>query len=131
MPHIDGILETALYVDDLERAASFYQTLFNFELVDKGDRLYALAAGSRQILLLFKKKLSANMPRTPHDGDGRLHLAFAIPVSELDAWEARLLEHGVTIEDKRQWERGGWSLYFRDPDQHLIELATPGVWSVY
>jgi len=25
---------------------------------------------------------------------------------------------------------GGWSLYFRDPDRHLIELATPGTWSV-
>ncbi|PYU59508.1 MAG: glyoxalase, partial [Acidobacteria bacterium] len=32
---------------------------------------------------------------------------------------------------KRTWELGGWSLYFRDPDRHLIELATPGTWSIY
>jgi catechol 2,3-dioxygenase-like lactoylglutathione lyase family enzyme len=60
-----------------------------------------------------------------------LHLAFAVPVAELDAWEAWLEQNGVAIEERRTWERGGRSLYFRDPDQHLIELATPGTWSIY
>lgn len=27
--------------------------------------------------------------------------------------------------------RGGCSVYFRDPDGHLLELATPGVWINY
>jgi len=35
------------------------------------------------------------------------------------------------VEEKRAWEPGGWGPYFRDPDRHLIELATPGTWSVY
>ena len=29
------------------------------------------------------------------------------------------------------WERGGQSIYFRDPDGHLVELATPGIWAIY
>ncbi len=35
------------------------------------------------------------------------------------------------VVEKKQWDRGGTSLYFHDPDGHLLELATPGVWSVY
>jgi len=27
--------------------------------------------------------------------------------------------------------RGGHSIYFRDPDGHLLELATPGLWAIY
>ena len=46
-------------------------------------------------------------------------------------WESWLQTRGIAVEEKRQWELGGWSVYFRDPDRHLIELATPGVWSVY
>jgi catechol 2,3-dioxygenase-like lactoylglutathione lyase family enzyme len=42
-----------------------------------------------------------------------------------------LASGGVTIEARNNWERGGRSIYFRDPDGHLLELATPGLWSVY
>ena len=131
MPRLDGVLETALYVDDLERSARFYQTIFGFEVIDSSERGYALGVAGCHVLLLFKKRASANLPVGAHDGEGRLHLAFAIPADELEVWEAWLKQHGTAIEEKRTWERGGRSLYFRDPDQHIIELATPGVWSVY
>ena len=81
-------------------------------------------------MLLFKKGGSRAVP-TPHDGDGELHLAFAIPTAELANWEAWLAENGIAVEEKRTWELGGHSLYFRDLDRHLIEVATPGVWSIY
>jgi catechol-2,3-dioxygenase len=132
IPKLDRLLESALYVDDLERSARFYQSLLGFEVINQGDRLFALSVAGKQVLLLFKKGASANLTSPPaHDGDGHLHLAFAIPAAELGAWETWLAQNGVAIEEKHTWERGGCSLYFRDPDGHLVELATPGVWSIY
>jgi catechol 2,3-dioxygenase-like lactoylglutathione lyase family enzyme len=130
-PKTDGILESSLYVTDVARAAQFYKKIFGFQVIsDFGERGCAMKAGERQVLLLFKKGGSRDM-LSPHDGDGELHLAFAIAAAQLASWEAWLEENGIAVEEKCAWELGGHSLYFRDPDRHLIELATPGVWSVY
>jgi catechol 2,3-dioxygenase-like lactoylglutathione lyase family enzyme len=67
----------------------------------------------------------------PHDGRGPLHVAFAIAAEELPVWEARLLRHEIAIEGRTEWPRGGYSIYFRDPDGHLLEFATPGLWEIY
>jgi catechol 2,3-dioxygenase-like lactoylglutathione lyase family enzyme len=132
MPKVNYLLESSLYVEDLERSLRFYQGLFGFEVIFAGDRLYALSVDGRQVLLLFKKGASAELVSPPpHDGTGRLHLAFAISASELPTWEKLLVEQNVPLEEKHTWARGGVSLYFRDPDGHLVELATPGVWSIY
>ena len=131
MPRVDGVLETALYVADLDRSAGFYRTVFGFEVVDSGERLVALCVAPRQVLLLFKKGGSARLPHTPHDGDGELHVAFAVPAAEIGQWADWLQEKGIPIEEDKSWGRGGRSLYFRDPDRHLLEVASPGVWTVY
>jgi len=126
-----GFLESSLYVDDVDRAARFYEKIFGFRVIsDFGGRGCALHAGDRQVLLLFKKGASVAI-QSPHDGAGELHLAFAIAATELSRWEAWLAENGIAVEKKRAWELGGMSLYFRDPDRHLIEVATPGVWTIY
>lgn len=130
-PKTDGILESSLYVSDVARAVAFYEETFGFRvIIEFGERGCAMQAGAHQVLLLFKKGASRAI-QSPHDGDGELHLAFAIPARELAAWESWLEAKGIAIEEKRAWDLGGWSLYFRDPDRHLIELATPGTWSVY
>ena len=130
-PKTDGILESSLYVNDVSRSVRFYEEVFGFRVISNfGHRGCAMHAGERQVLLLFKKGASLAI-QSPHDGNGELHIAFAIPSSELANWESWLQTKGIAVEEKRTWELGGWSLYFRDPDRHLLELATPGTWSVY
>jgi catechol 2,3-dioxygenase-like lactoylglutathione lyase family enzyme len=130
-PKTEGVLETSLYVADVARSARFYERIFGFRTIsDFGGRGCAMRAGDRQVLLLFLKGGSLTIT-TPHDGDGELHVAFAIPAAELERWEAWLAENGIAVEEKRAWESGGFSLYFRDPDRHLVEVATPGVWPIY
>jgi catechol 2,3-dioxygenase-like lactoylglutathione lyase family enzyme len=131
LPRLDGLLEVSLYVEDMDRSAAFYRDLLGFEVVATHERLRALGAGGRQVLLLFERGASARLEKGAHDASGRQHLAFAVPAAELEAWTARLSERGVEVEETIRWPRGGTSVYFRDPDGHLIELATPGVWSVY
>jgi catechol 2,3-dioxygenase-like lactoylglutathione lyase family enzyme len=130
-PAIDRVLETALYVDDMARSSKFYRDLFGFEVIVNSDRLIAMSMLEKHVLLLFKKGASAALPNTAHDGSGWLHLAFAISRKALPEWRAHLARHGVAIVEERVWERGGTSLYFRDPDGHLLEVATPGVWTIY
>lgn len=131
------VLETALYVDDPAAVAAFYRDVFGFGVLDEGSRLTALDAGQGTVLLVFRRGDTVDGARTPggfippHDGRGPVHLAFAVDASELSVWEARLAQHGVSIESRVHWPRGGQSLYFRDPAGHSVELATPGTWATY
>jgi len=130
-PKTDGVLETCLYVDDVARSVRFYEQTMGFRaLVDLDGRGCAMEAGPRQLLLLFKKGASRGI-QSPHDADGQMHVAFAVPAPDLPAWEEWLGERGIAIEERRTWPRGGQSVYFRDPDAHLLELATPGLWPNY
>lgn len=138
MPTLNGIVETALYVDDMERASKFYENVLGLgQIGGDADRLHAYAVAGRDVLLLFKRGATAEpiyLPAgmiPPHDGSGQNHFAFAIAAEELPGWEKRLAEHDIPIESRAHWPRGGTSIYFRDPDGHLVELATPGMWSIY
>lgn len=137
VPKLNAVLETALYVEDLERSVSFYKTIFEFEPLSVSERICALSVSDQQVLLLFLKGGStiatviSGGVIPPTDGDGNLHLAFSIAASELKQWENWLEEKDIEIESKVKWSLGGTSIYFRDPDDHLLELATPGVWTIY
>lgn len=131
------VLETALYSDDLARAAAFYERLLGCAPMLASTRLVAFDAGEGTVLLLFQRGASRQAVDTPrgtvpgHEGFGPVHLAFAIASGDVAAWERRLAEWGVALESRVAWPRGGASLYFRDPDGRSVELATPGTWPTY
>jgi len=133
---IAGVVETALYVDDLDRAKEFYQRVFGFrELMGDPGRLCALQVGDSQVLLLFQRGGTLEWKQLPgghippHDGHGRLHFAFGISLEQVDAWRERLRSKGVEVISEVRWEPGGQSLYFHDPDGNVGELITPRCWA--
>jgi catechol 2,3-dioxygenase-like lactoylglutathione lyase family enzyme len=133
---VHRILETALYCEALARTAAFYETLLEATPMLSGDRLVALDAGEGTVLLLFQRGNSGALDTAGglvpgHDGAGPVHLAFAIGSDDVPRWEARLAALGISIESRVTWDRGGVSLYFRDPDNRSVELATPGIWPSY
>lgn len=136
-PPVSHLLETSLYVADPARAQAFYQRVFAFPLLFSDERLSALAVPGPAVLLLFRAQAFEAPARTPggiippHGGAGHLHLCFAIAAIDSASWEAHLAALAIPIESRVHWPRGGESLYFRDLDFHLIELATPGLWKNY
>ncbi len=137
MLHVHGLLETAIYVKDLNRASEFYRRIFQFPTLLESPRLIALDVAGRNVLLLFLDGATTIPFETPggtipgHGGSGPDHFAFSIAAQELQHWEAHLQTAGVAIESKVDWPGGAQSLYFRDPDQNLVELITPGFWRIY
>jgi catechol 2,3-dioxygenase-like lactoylglutathione lyase family enzyme len=138
MPSIDRVLETALYFDDVERAVAFYRDVLGLRvIVDGAPRLTAMDAGQATVLLLFRRgatveSVSTSGGRIPgHDGSGPVHVAFAIARETVGEWVQHLERHGVAVESRVQWPEGGESVYFRDPEGHSLELATPGTWTTY
>jgi catechol 2,3-dioxygenase-like lactoylglutathione lyase family enzyme len=133
-PKLDRILETALYVDDLPRARRFYEAVLGLSPMFEDARLVAYGIGNGSVLLLFLRGATAEGVQLDggsipgHDGAGPLHYAFAIGFDEVGPWRAHLAAEGVAIESEVSWPGGVASLYFRDPDGHLVELATPGLW---
>ncbi len=137
MPRLNRIIETSLYVDDLDRARRFYGEVLELDQMLQTKSLIAYDVNKSSVLLVFKRGASARtqvLPAgtiPPHDGSGPLHICFAIDAEDLAYWETRLRKHNIAIESRMTWERGGTSIYFRDPDGHLLELMTPGNWANY
>lgn len=138
MPSISRVLETSVYVKDLERAAVFYEDVLGLAPVHTTDRMRAYDVQGQSILLLFIEggttEAIENEGGTipPHDASAGMHIAFSCTMEELADWDSRLSTEGVAIEGRMNWMRGGKSIYFRDPDGNLLEIAAgPGLWPGY
>jgi len=137
MPKITCLLETAVYVDDMDRSVKLFREVMGLATMLENERLTAFDAGNRGALLVFQRGGSAEDTHTAtgvlpgHNGSGSLHMAFAIPADSYDDWLDHLRAANVTERGQLRWEGGGRSFYFEDPDSHLLEVATPGLWPNY
>jgi catechol 2,3-dioxygenase-like lactoylglutathione lyase family enzyme len=131
MRAIDRVLETILYVDDLEAAERFYRDVLGLELDSRKDGLFAFFRCGDGMLLLFEPGAASTGRNVPaHGAHGPGHACFAVAEAELDGWKKRLKAAGVAIEQEMDWPRGGRSFYFRDPAGNSLELATPKIWGM-
>jgi catechol 2,3-dioxygenase-like lactoylglutathione lyase family enzyme len=139
MPKLNGLFEAALFVQNLARARDFYEQVVGLEKLRESEVGCVFIVAERQLLLVIAQEKARVSSKTPggevppclvRAGEtlGAGHIAFAVAEAEFDVWRARLDTSEVQVLSVVNWEAGGRSLYFRDPDGHLIELATPGVW---
>jgi catechol 2,3-dioxygenase-like lactoylglutathione lyase family enzyme len=127
-PRITGILETVLYVADIERAERFYRDVMGLTQVGKEAGRHVFFRVGTGVLLLFRAeetRQSGNLP--PHGADGEIHVCFTTSPAEFELWKTRIQHHGIAILQETEWPRGR-SFYFRDPDGNLLELANADIW---
>ncbi|KAF2180845.1 Glyoxalase/Bleomycin resistance protein/Dihydroxybiphenyl dioxygenase [Zopfia rhizophila CBS 207.26] len=160
LPPISHVLETCLYVRDVSESAKFYKSVFGREPFQVTPRIAGFALG-QTTLLLFQLGLTAedfvfesgtipgHGPTEPllsrlldKSGDDfaadtakpslKQHFCFAVSdPSHIDVWETHLRDLNVKILGLVQWERGGKSVYFADPDGHVGEVGSRGIWAHY
>jgi catechol 2,3-dioxygenase-like lactoylglutathione lyase family enzyme len=139
-PQLNGLVETALFVEDVSKAGDFYENVLGLPKLKTSGIGCVFRLGPQRYLLLFNRK-AAHRPNKTDSGDvlppcavpeqngrGPGHLAFGVSGDDLPLWRKKLASHHVDLLKEIAWENGARSLYFRDPDGYLIELATPRIW---
>ena len=130
------VLESSLYVADLEAAQVFYSEVLGLTLHSKLEGRHVFFRCGSQMVLLFNPEATADPDLTPrglgsHGAHGPGHLAFKVERSEIATWRAHLESHGIEIEQEVEWGGSrGRSIYFRDPDGNSLEFATAALWGL-
>lgn len=129
-PKLLAVLETSLYVKDLERSLAFYRDLLGLQLISEFENKRGAAFRiGESILLLFDPAQTAGPDELPsHAGSGEGHVAFRVTPEQLADWRAYLKARGIAIEKEFSFRGQPPSIYFRDPDRNLLELAVPEIW---
>jgi catechol 2,3-dioxygenase-like lactoylglutathione lyase family enzyme len=132
-----SILESALYVDDLDAAETFYRDVMGLERIAKVEGRHVFFRCGQGVLLLFDPAQTvkppapdARLPVPPHGASGQGHLCFAGTEDEIERWRTHLEGCGVAIEADFRWPSGGRSIYFRDPAGNSLEIANPTIWGL-
>jgi catechol 2,3-dioxygenase-like lactoylglutathione lyase family enzyme len=132
---IQGILETALYVDDLDKAEAFYDDVLGLEKIRRGGNRHIFYRCGAGVLLVFNPAETAveikddPFPVPTHGTTGPGHVCFIVSNDDLEAMAQRLQKAGVALESELTWPNGARSIYFRDPAGNSLECASRTLWT--
>lgn len=126
------ILETCLYVDDLDAARWFYGSVLGLEQYSlmPGRHVFFRCADAMLLLFRAEQTLQTGAGLPTHGSSGPGHVAFACTHDDIPQWQEGLRKAGIAVELDHHWPNGARSLYFRDPAGNSVELATPGLWEL-
>jgi len=124
MIKIEALDHLVLTVADIERSCAFYTSILGMEVITFADNRKALKFGDQKINL--HQQGAEFEPKAAHPLPGSADLCFIIS-SNMSELQQHLNEQGIKIEQgpvQRNGARGKIeSIYIRDPDQNLIEIA--------
>jgi len=123
------IKETCLYVSDLEQTSAFYSGKLGLERFAYVEGSHTFFRVGTSVLLCFLPEVTKTKTHLPpHFAEGNIHFAFEVEVKAYERCKQEVLDQGITIEHEEPWKGGFLSFYFRDPDNHLVEVVQKGMW---
>lgn len=129
MGKITKIKETCLYVKNLSRTEKFYHELLGFPVISKKAGRHIFFRVGSDVLLCFISEITENDKNLPpHFGSGEQHLAFEVSGNDYQEMKNDLLKLSIKIIHEEHWRKDIYSAYFKDPDGHLLEIVTEGLW---
>lgn len=121
---IQNIDHIVLTVADIEKTIEFYTHILGFQIVIFGDNRKALTFGNQKINL--HQKGHEFEPKAQHPTAGSADLCFISTTDIHDVLE-ELKQKNIEIIEGIVDRTGALgkikSVYFRDPDQNLIEIS--------
>jgi lactoylglutathione lyase len=136
-----GVFETHLDVSDLDRSLEFYTTILGLEPAIRreldGARADAHTRGASRFALLWvggRGNAMLGLWERPDEVRHPQHFAFEVGLKDLPAMVAELTQRGVEFRDFFQQRTTiptvfgfipAASIYFDDPDGHVLELLAP------
>jgi catechol 2,3-dioxygenase-like lactoylglutathione lyase family enzyme len=123
------IKETSLYVFSLDNSKRFYNGLLGLDIISEATGRHIFFKAGTSVLLCFIAGSTANDTKLPpHGGKGKIHIAFEVSKENYVKTRKELEDNGIAIEQEENWPGGFQSFYFRDPDDHLLEIVQEGMW---
>jgi catechol 2,3-dioxygenase-like lactoylglutathione lyase family enzyme len=127
-PLVKSIDHIVLFVSDMGESLRFYERALGFERDlfrgPDGEPRFALKFGDQKINLQDSKTNTPTKAKHPTLGSSDFCLIASLPLDEM---QAHLVKIGISIEAGPVPRRGALgalrSLYFRDPDGNLVEVA--------
>jgi len=156
VPSIEQVSAIGMTVSDMDASVDFYSKVLSFEKVSDvevagedyerlqgvfGLRIRVVRMRLGDEFIELTEYLTPKGRPVPVDSrsNDRWFQHIAIITSDMDKAYALLrqnkVEHASTgpqrLPDWNKNAGGIQAFYFRDPDRHLLEVVTPGVWSIY
>lgn len=129
MDEIIKIKETCLYLQDLEKAKSFYNGTLELAIIHYEPEKHIFFRAGSSVLLCFNPEdsmLKKSPP--PHYGGGHQHFAFEVSTEKYTQVKQKIVDLGLKIIDQVIWKNGQESFYFNDPEGNVLEIVPEGIW---
>ncbi|WP_375560419.1 VOC family protein [Bernardetia sp. OM2101] len=126
---IQKIKETCLYITDLDKTEEFYHKKLELPIISRKENAFIFFRVGSDVLLCFMNEYAKNQETLPpHFANGKIHFAFEVKTEDYQTWKDKMKELEIKITHEQEWKNNLLSFYFEDPDGHVLEIVSEGIW---